>query len=138
MGSHRLPLCRSQKVAAQPHKPAGRYVELEMRPVPSRLHMYKCRLAPCRYFDSLSDKFFRNIYGQVLDRLAPLAVDGLVQHLGLTDLKLETLASHCLYKHRQVEHSPSVDDKRIRIGPRFHPESQILLKFLLESLLQMP
>ena len=137
MCNHRLALGCGEKVAAQSHQAPCRNVEFKVGAVSPVLHMDESSLSAGGNLYCLAHELLRNIYGKVLYRLAPLAVDGLVQNFGLSHLKFETFATHSLDEHRKMQHSSSIYYKGIGIRTRFHSERKILLEFLLQTLLQM-
>ena len=134
---NRLALGCGEKVAAQSHQTPCRNVEFKVGAVSTVFHMDKGSLAAGGNLYCLAHELLRNIYGKVLYRLAPLAVDGFVQNLRLSDLQFEAFAAHSLDEHRKMQHSSSIYYKGIGIRTRFHPERKILLKFLLQTLLKV-
>ena len=137
MSDDGLSLSCSEQVAAESHKSTRRDIELEMGAVSPILHVDEGSLAARRNLDCLADKLLRNVNREVLDRFTALTIDSLVQNLRLADLKFEALAAHSLDEHGKVKDTTSVNDERVGIWTRLHAESQILLKFLLKTLLQV-
>ena len=67
-----------------------------------------------------------------------LAVDLLVDHLRLSHLQFVALAAHGLHQHREVKHASSAHNPLIRrVLEGLHVEGQVLLQFLLQSVVDM-
>ena len=94
-------------------------------------------LAPCGNLDGGTDELLRNLDTEFLDRFTSLAVDGLVEHLGLTYLKFETFPPHFFNEHGQMKDTTSEYHKGICIETRFYAEREILLKLLVQAFLDM-
>ena len=99
VGDDCLSLGSREHIASETHHSAGRDIELKESTIAAGFHMGKGALAPCRKLDRRAYELLGNLDREFLDRLAPLAADGLVKHLGLTYLKFESFAAHSLDKH---------------------------------------
>ena len=104
-----LALGRGQEVAPESHESTCRDIKVQQRPVTSRLHVQKSALPAGSELDRRADELLRNLDREILDRLAALSVDGLVQHLRLAYLQLESLTAHLLDEHGQVKHTTSIN-----------------------------
>ena len=134
---NRLALAGGEEVGAKAHETAGRDLELQQRPVTARFHPYESGLAARGDLDRGAHELLGNLDGEFLDRLAALAADGLVQHLGLADLQLEALTAHRFDEHRQMEDAAAVDHEGIGIQARLDAEGEVLFQFLLQAFLDV-
>ena len=110
VGHDSLALARCEHVGAQTDNAARRYIELDVYAVAEGLHRCHLALAACHHINHLARELLGHVDSKFLDRLALHTVDLLVDYLRLTYLKLVTLATHCLDKHREVEHTASAYD----------------------------
>ena len=132
-----LALGGGQEVRPQAHQAARGDFELEERPVAARFHPHEGGLAAGGKLDGGAHELLGNLDGELLDRLAALAADGLVQHLGLAHLQLEALAAHRLDEHRQVQDAAAVDDEGIGVQAGLDAEGEVLLELLLQAFLDV-
>ena len=132
-----LALAGGQQVGTEADEAARGYLELQQGPVAARFHAHQRALAARGDLDGGAHKLLRHLDGEVLDRLAALAADGLVQHLGLADLQLEALAAHGLDEHREVQHTAAVDHEGIGRQARLHAQREVLLQLLVQALLEV-
>ena len=102
------------------------------------LHRCHLALATCHHINHLARELLGNVDCKLLDRLTLLSVNLLVYNLRLTYLKLVALASHCLDKHREVEHTTSAYNPLVGgVLEGAHTQGKILLKLLLQTVVDV-
>ena len=132
-----LTLGGGEQVRPQAHQAARRDLELQERPVATWFHPHESSLAAGGKLDGRAHKLLGNLDGEFFDRLAALAANGLVQHLGLAHLQFEALAAHRLDEHGQMQDAAAVNHEGIGIQARLDTEGEILLKLLLQAFLDV-
>ena len=82
---------------------AGTRYSIRAQPVPWLTICWSAALAQREQLRDDADVLLGDVDRDALDRLVPLAVDLLRQHLRLADRELEALAAHQLDEHRELE-----------------------------------
>ena len=94
-------------------------------------------LARAQLFHHHADEFFRNVDGQLLDRLHQLAVDALGDDLGLADHEFEAFAPHHLDQDRKLQFAASHHFEGIGAVGVFHAQGNVGQQFFLQALAQI-
>ena len=93
-----------EELGAETDEPARGHEVLHSRPARAVVdHLLHPALAQRQHLGDDADVVLRGVDRDALDRLVPLAVDELRQHLGLADRELEALAAHDLDEHGQLQ-----------------------------------
>ena len=114
MRHNRLSGRSGQQIAPQADDASRRNLENDSLPVVNGLHIDHRTFSFGHQLDHTSGVLFRNIYRQLFDRFAFLAVNLLDNYLGLTDLKLIPFTPHRFDQNGEMQNAPSINDKAVR------------------------
>ena len=138
MGHDGLTLTGCQHVGTQTNDTAGGDIKLDVHTLALTLHRGHLTLTTGYHINHLRRELLRHIDREFLYRFMLHAVDLLINHLGLTHLQLITLATHGLNKYREVQHATARDNPLIRrVLKRLHTQCEVLLKFFLQTVIDM-
>ena len=113
-----MPRVSVRNSVRKPIRPRAGHEVLHPRPAGAVVdHLLHAALAQREQLRDDADVLLGDVDRDALDRLVPLAVDVLRQHLRLADRELEALAAHQLDEHRELElaaalHLPGVRPRR--------------------------
>ena len=127
-----------QELGAEADQAARRHEVLHARPAGAVVdHLRDAALAEREQLRDDADVVLGHVDRDALDRLVPLAVDLLRQHLGLADRQLEALAAHQLDEHRELELAAALHLPGVR--PRGGEDAQrdVADELLLEARLDL-
>ena len=133
-----LALTGSENIGTKTDDTTRRNIELDVYTLALTLHRGHLALTAGNHINHLRCKLLRHIDGELFYRLMLLAINLLINNLGLTNLKLIALATHGLDKHREVQHTTARNNPLIsRILEWCYTQSKVLLELFLQTIVDV-
>ena len=98
------------------------------------VHLGHLAFARTKLLDDNSDKIFRDVDGQVLDRFHELAIDPTCDNLRFANHQFIALAAHGLDQDRELQLTSAHYFEVVRVSRLFHFKADICQQLFLQAL----
>ena len=127
-----------EELGAEADQPARGDEVLHARPAAAVVdHLLQAALAQREQLRDDADVLLGDVDRDALDRLVPLPVDLLGQHLRLADRQLEALAAHHLDEHRELQLAAALHLPGVGARGRQHAQRDVADELRVEPLLDL-